>query len=82
MGTQIDDIRFHRRRTDWEENIKERNNKIENGENVTVFYVTDGLKKKIIENWETSNKEDKIAETKKTYRRNKWNENQKIKYLC
>ena len=36
----IDDI-------SWEENIKERNNKIDNGENVTDFYVTDGLKKKI-----------------------------------
>ena len=47
----IDDI-------SWEENIKERNNKIENGENVTDFYVTDGLKKKLIENWETPNKEE------------------------
>ncbi len=42
----------------WEENIKERNKKIENGENKTDFYVTDGLKQKLLENWETPNKEE------------------------
>ena len=42
----------------WEENIKERNKKIENGENKTDFYVTDGLKKKLIENWEEPSKEE------------------------
>ena len=47
----IDDI-------SWEENIKERNNKMDNGENATDFYVTDGLKKKIIENWEEPSKEE------------------------
>lgn len=47
----IDDI-------SWEENIKERNNKIDEGLNVTDFFVTDGLKKKLLENWETPNKEE------------------------
>ena len=47
----IDDI-------SWEENIKERNNKIDNGESVTDFYVTDGLKKKLMENWEKPNKDE------------------------
>ena len=42
----------------WEKNIKERNKKIENGENKTDFYVTDGLKQKLLENWETPNKEE------------------------
>lgn len=42
----------------WEENIKERNKKIDEGLNVTDFYVTDGLKKKLLENWETPNKEE------------------------
>ena len=28
------------------------------GLNVTDFYVTDGLKKKLLENWETPNKEE------------------------
>ena len=34
-----------------------RNKKIENGKNKTDFYVTDVLNKKILENWETPNKE-------------------------
>ncbi len=42
----------------WEENIKERNKKIDEGLNVTDFYVTEGLKKKLLENWETPNKEE------------------------
>lgn len=42
----------------WEENIKERNKKIDEGLNVTDFYVTDGLKKKLLENWEIPNKEE------------------------
>ena len=42
----------------WEENIKERNKKIDEGLNITDFYVTDGLKKKIIENWETPTKDE------------------------
>jgi predicted kinase len=42
----------------WKENIKERNKKIENGENKTDFYVTDGLKQKLLENWEIPNKEE------------------------
>jgi len=42
----------------WEENIKERNEKIDEGLNVTDFYVTDGLKKKLLENWEIPNKEE------------------------
>ena len=32
----------------WEENIKERNRKIDNGENKTDFYVTEGLKNKLL----------------------------------
>ena len=42
----------------WEENIKERNKKIENSENKTDFYVTDGLKQKLLENWETPSNEE------------------------
>ena len=42
----------------WEENIKERNEKIDEGLNVIDFYVTDGLKKKLLGNWETPNKEE------------------------
>lgn len=42
----------------WEENIKERNKKIDEGLNVTDFYVTDGLRKKLLGNWETPNKEE------------------------
>ena len=42
----------------WEENIKERNKKIDDGLNISDFYVDDGLKKKLIENWETPKKEE------------------------
>ena len=44
--------------SEWEENIAERNQKIENGENKADFYVTAGLKKKLLENWETPSKEE------------------------
>lgn len=42
----------------WKENIKERNEKIDEGLNVIDFYVTDGLEKKLIENWEEPSKEE------------------------
>ena len=43
---------------EWEENIKERNEKIDKGFNKTDFYVTEGLKEKLLENWETPNEEE------------------------
>ena len=43
---------------EWEENIKERNEKIERGFNKYDFIVTDGLKKKLLENWEEPKKEE------------------------
>lgn len=42
----------------WEENIVERNKKIEDGLNANDFYVTEGLKKKLLDNWESPNKEE------------------------
>ncbi|MBQ3408602.1 MAG: hypothetical protein IJH12_05300 [Clostridia bacterium] len=42
-----------------EKNIEERNQNIENGMNKTDFYVTEGLKKKLLDNWEEASK-DKI----------------------
>lgn len=43
---------------DWEENIKERNENIDRGFNKTDFYVTEGLKEKLLKNWETPNEEE------------------------
>ena len=43
---------------EWEENIKERNEKIEQGLNKYDFIVTDGLNKKLLENWEEPKKEE------------------------
>ena len=36
----------------WEENINERNKRIDDGNKGFDFYVTEGLKKKMFENWE------------------------------
>ena len=36
----------------WEENIKERNKRIDEGKRGFDFYISDGLRKKIKENWE------------------------------
>lgn len=36
----------------WEENINERNKRIDDGNKSFDFYVTEGLKKKMFENWE------------------------------
>lgn len=43
---------------EWERNIRERNEKIERGLNKYDFIVTDGLKKKLLENWEEPKKEE------------------------
>ncbi len=43
---------------DWEKNIKERNKKIEDGKDDFSFYMDEGLKKKIIENWEAPKKDE------------------------
>ena len=47
----IDDI-------SWEKNIEERNRKINQDKNVHDFYVTEGLKKKLLDNWEAPDKEE------------------------
>ena len=41
-----------------EENIKERNKKINDGLNKYDFYIDEGLRQKLIENWETPTKEE------------------------
>ena len=43
---------------EWEENIKERNENIDRGFNKTDFFVTEGLKEKLLKNWETPNEEE------------------------
>lgn len=42
----------------WEENIKDRNKKIDEELNKTDFYVTEGLKNKILKNFEEPSKKD------------------------
>lgn len=44
---------------EWERNIEERNYKIKEGKSKSDFYVTEGLKKKVLEKWEEPDK-DKI----------------------
>ena len=41
-----------------EENIRERNEKIEQGLNKYDFVVTDGVKKKVLDNWEKTDKDE------------------------
>lgn len=47
----IDDI-------SWEQNIEKRNRNINAGMNKTDFYVTEGLKKKLLDNWEEPSKDE------------------------
>ena len=42
----------------WEENINERNKRIDEGNRGFDFYITDGLKKKNLNNWEEPSKEE------------------------
>ena len=42
----------------WEQNIEERNHNINEGMNKTEFYVTEGLKKKLLDNWEEPSKDE------------------------
>lgn len=42
----------------WEENISERNIKIEQGLNKFDFFVTEGLKEKLLKNWEEPKKDE------------------------
>lgn len=44
--------------TSWEQNIEERNRNINAGMNKTDFYVTEGLKKKLLDNWEEPSKDE------------------------
>lgn len=43
---------------EWEKNINDRNLKIEQGFNKSDFYVTEGLKEKLIKNWEKPSKDE------------------------
>ena len=43
---------------EWEKNINDRNSKIEHGLSKSDFYVTEGLKEKLIKNWEEPNKDE------------------------
>lgn len=43
---------------EWEKNIEERNNRIKANQGGADFYVDEGLKKKILEKWETPNKNE------------------------
>ena len=55
------DVEWHYMDVDdytWEENIKERNKKINDGLNKYDFYIDEGLRQKLIENWETPTKEE------------------------
>ena len=55
------DVEWHYMDVDdytWEENIKERNKKINDGLNKYDFYIDAGLRQKLIENWETPTKEE------------------------
>ncbi|MBO5005078.1 MAG: GNAT family N-acetyltransferase [Clostridia bacterium] len=42
----------------WQKNIEERNNNIEAGLNKSDFYVTEGLKKKLLDNWEEPSRKE------------------------
>ena len=55
------DVEWHYMDVDdytWEENIKERNKKINDGLNKYDFYIDEGLRQELIENWETPTKEE------------------------
>lgn len=55
------DVEWHYMDVDdytWEENIKERNKKINDGLNKYDFYIDEGLRQKLIENWKTPTKEE------------------------
>ena len=55
------DVEWHYMDVDdytWEENIKERNKKINDGLNKYDVYIDEGLRQKLIENWETPTKEE------------------------
>ena len=55
------DVEWHYMDVDdytWEENIKERNKKINDGLNKYDCYIDEGLRQKLIENWETPTKEE------------------------
>ena len=42
----------------WKKNIAERNEKINKGQNKTDFFVTEGLKNKLLDLWEEPKKEE------------------------
>lgn len=42
----------------WEKNIEERNEKISKGQNKTDFFVTEGLKNKLLTCWEEPKKDE------------------------
>ena len=42
----------------WEQNIKDRNNRIDEGQGGSDFYVDEGLKKKILDRWEKPDKSE------------------------